>query len=285
MVYTYNQGVILTGLRGLWQGTGNTSYLQEGHELIADVIAATGWHERDSPRRWFWAGLGRNGILEEACDWGGGCSQNGQTFKGIFFHHFGVFCAPLPEKQEVEGKEEEVEMGKRPWLGKEGEEIRALHRKQCLGYREWVDRNALAALVTRDENGEVGEWWGREAANNNEDDGGSVPDEALERPSIEGTDYRNRGVPRNMVWMTGNDDDDYDEGEGDRNGNERRFLDAMTTAERLGLYLEPCTRLEKEVKRRDVNDRGRGRTVETQSGGVAVVRAAWGLRRMSDEGR
>ena len=291
MVYTYNQGVILTGLRGLWQATGNTSYLQEGHELIADVIAATGWHERDSPRRWFWAGLGRNGVLEEACDWGGGCSQNGQTFKGIFFHHFGVFCAALPDEEDRGEGDVIAEMGKMPWLGKDGEEVRALHRKQCLGYRDWVDRNALAALVTRDKNGEVGEWWGRDASNNNEDDGDAVPDEELERPNFEGTDYRNRGVPRNVVWVIGNDDDDvYDEegeGKADGNGNEneKRLLDAMTTAERLGLDLEQWTRMEKDVKRRDINDRGRGRTVETQSGGLAVVRAAWGLRRMSDEGR
>jgi hypothetical protein len=34
---------------------------------------------------------------------------------------------------------------------------------------------------------------------------------------------------------------------------------------------------------RDLNDRGRGRTVETQSGGVAVVRAMWEFLKNSEE--
>src|SRR5438034_8520481 len=43
MVYTYNQGVVLSGLRGLWLATGARSYLDDGHELVNNVIQATGW--------------------------------------------------------------------------------------------------------------------------------------------------------------------------------------------------------------------------------------------------
>jgi hypothetical protein len=35
---------------------------------------------------------------------------------------------------------------------------------------------------------------------------------------------------------------------------------------------------------RDVNDRGRGRTVETQSSGLAVVRAMWLFVKWAEEG-
>lgn len=50
MVYTYNQGVMLTGQRGLWAVTGSPSYLHDGHELIRAVIEATGWDLlRDAP--------------------------------------------------------------------------------------------------------------------------------------------------------------------------------------------------------------------------------------------
>ena len=42
-VYTYNQGVILSGLRGLYTATANRSYLEDGHQLIRNVISASGW--------------------------------------------------------------------------------------------------------------------------------------------------------------------------------------------------------------------------------------------------
>ncbi len=79
MIYTYNQGVVLTGLRDLWLATGEASYLDDGHDLIDAVVAATGWWSRDRKggmRQW--AGLGRGGVLEEYCDASGRCSQNEQ---------------------------------------------------------------------------------------------------------------------------------------------------------------------------------------------------------------
>jgi hypothetical protein len=82
MVYTYNQGVLLSGLRGLWEATGNTSYLNDGHALINSVIRATGWKDSENAPGDAQPGsdteggvLGDNGILAEACDPTGTCSQ------------------------------------------------------------------------------------------------------------------------------------------------------------------------------------------------------------------
>ena len=241
MVYTYNQGVILTGLRGLWEATGKTKYLTDGHELIENVIAATGWPRTSSQ---LWTGLGRGGVLEDACDIRGSCSQNGQTFKGIFFHHFSTFCAPL-KLSDVDDK--------RPWLGHS--DVHLLHRKQCEGHTEWVVWNAEAALSTKDEEGRFGQWWVR-------------PDDqesALEGPSLEGTDYRNEGVPEDELWR-------IREADGTLMMTKH---EATTTRIRQQEH--------KPILGSDINDRGRGRTVESQSGGLAVVRAAWKLLRLADE--
>ena len=235
-VYTYNQGVLLSGLRGLWEATGNEYYLKDGHKLIQNVIVATGWYTHNPQDRWRWAGLGRNGVLEEACDSSGACSQDGQTFKGIFFHHLTLFCALLPRG----GNDNGITFGAH-------DELTAYHSVNCDGYGAWIRHNAQAAYMTRDSNGKFGMWWGRQAwphhSPNQED-----PD--FEVPKSEGTDYRNKGVPNNELWRLPqriNSDAEY---RADTADNERP---------------------------RDPNNRGRGRTVETQSGGLAVLRALWSL--------
>ncbi|MCJ1272782.1 hypothetical protein MMC21_000571 [Puttea exsequens] len=238
-VYTYNQGVVLSGLRGLWIATSSRHYLLDGHELIESVIAASGWKDRDTEQRWRWAGLGRGGVLEEQCDWSGTCTQNGQAFKGIFFHHLTLFCAPLPS----------------------GHDDSALHQHSCDGYADWIRRNALAAYVTRDEQGEFGEWWGRPSRQRG--DGEEHDVERMDKPSNEGIDYRNQGIPWDEIWRLPEDDVSYKSHNGmdfDRtNGDE-----SMATAV-------------ENPHGQDINDRGRGRTVETQSGGLAVLRALWNL--------
>jgi hypothetical protein len=171
MVYTYNQGVLLSGLRGLWEATGKISFLEEGHELVCNVIRATGWHSPDlhstpsftthSEKRGkdinrekaalptSWAGLGAGGILQELCDPSGRCSQDGQTFKGIFFHHLTAFCEPLPARPVRPGKTHAA-----------ARETAMLHERSCTEYTGWVVHNAQAALRTRDEEGRFGGWWG-----------------------------------------------------------------------------------------------------------------------------
>ena len=103
MVYSSNQGVVLSSRRGLWESTGRTKYLEDSHALIRSVIAATGWRDSDTHDA-SWSGLGRNGIIEDFCDARGNCSKDVQPFKGIYFHDLTQFCKPLPREPCVEGK-------------------------------------------------------------------------------------------------------------------------------------------------------------------------------------
>lgn len=72
-VYTYNQGVLLSGLRGLAEATGVKDYLEEGFKLIDAVVTSEGKVGE----------IVRDGILTEKCDPESRCSQNGHTFKGL----------------------------------------------------------------------------------------------------------------------------------------------------------------------------------------------------------
>ena len=219
MVYTYNQGVLLTASRGLWIATGSRSYLDEGHTLVDSVISATGWPDHD--RRWH--GLGRGGILEEFCDHSGYCSQDGQTFKGIFFHHLSEFCRPLWGFEEDFMNEQND--------GGLDQDVYQYHMARCSAYGAWIAHNADAASVTRNSDGLFGMWWGREY------------------PDAEPTDViaHQTHLPRGAV--------DH------KNG--------MNISSDLSVP---------NGNFHDVNDRGRGRSVETQSGGIAVLRADWQWR-------
>lgn len=189
--------------------------------------------------------------MEELCDWSGSCSQNGQTFKGIYFHHLTLFCSPLIRQEWNDETQASLD----------DEETRQLHQKSCDEYADWIRHNAFAAYVTRNQVGEFGEWWGRSARWRRHEE---EEDEELEGPNTQGTDYRNEGVPMDEIWRLSEDDEMY-----------KSDLDQdFGTAEkgRNGIYGSAD-----EVGLRDINDRGRGRTVETQSGGVAVLRALWRL--------
>ncbi len=247
MVYTYNQGVILSGLRGLWESTGAGSYLEDGHKLIRNVIVATGWHEKDHAKRQRWAGLGRNGVLEEACDASGLCSQDGQTFKGIFFHHLALFCAPLPTEPMIAGVTATADRGE--WNK---------HESSCEEYVAWVTHNAEAAVATRNEDGMFGMWWGimHDMSNGSDEDLG-------EHIASHAVDYRNTGVPDNSIWRR-------------RNQDQCSAKDGMDSLRVRPGDINEVSGVHKE-SRRDWNDRGRGRTVETQGGGVAVLRALYEL--------
>ncbi|KAF1981665.1 glycoside hydrolase family 76 protein [Aulographum hederae CBS 113979] len=249
MVYTYNQGVLLTGLRGLWESTGDLAYLEDGHALIRNVINATGWKDVQghvdatsgllSPAASAaithapWSGLGRAGILEESCDASATCSQDGQTFKGIFFHHLTEFCEPLPAVPRIPGKTWRAD----PWF-------KGLHRSSCREYAVWVTYNAQAALRTR-RKGMFGGWWGQGVEGAGRAAGGRS--QGLGKGAV---DYRNG------AFGTGNVRDEWVWG--------------VERGKRLD-----WERVRERDRERDPNDMGRGRTVETQGGGVAVVRAMW----------
>lgn len=230
MVYTYNQGIILSGQRQLWEGTGQTSYLQDGHALIRSVIDATGWPHRSGTA---WRGLGYNGILHEFCDSRGTCGQDAQTFKGIFFLHLSAFCEPLP----VLGLDEPLLPGK-THLADKG--TASLHASDCRGYIRWVEANARGARGTRNERGVIGGWWSapKLRVDGMHKDDKWMPEDAvmpeLPRPTV---DYPNEGMAEggytSAAWKT----DGW-----------------------------------------DFNDRGRGRTVESHSSGLAVLRALYVLK-------
>jgi len=98
--------------------------------------------------------------------------------------------------------------------------------------------------MTRNEKGEMGTWWGRKYPSP------ASPEHVASAPEIppNAVDYRNAGVPSNdSVWFYGGGPP-----ENIPPGSEDVQVDVT-----IG----------------DVNDRGRGRTVETQSGGVAVLGA------------
>ncbi|KAL8813995.1 MAG: hypothetical protein Q9223_006749 [Gallowayella weberi] len=255
-VYTYNQGVVLSGLRGLWEATGSKGYLEDGHQLIRNVIAATGWDTRGTRWQWQWSGLGRNGVMEEACDSTGTCSQDGHTFKGIFFHHFTLFCASLPKTGRSEGHFKSFAAG---------EHLLTWHHITCKGYGPWIRHNAQAAYMTRDAEGEFGTWWGIPGRPSYSDECDVTQRDGFELPSDEGTDYRNEGVPVDSLWRRSISDD------------------LSTTATTTTRMTTTTTTAGENDKNRitstdtswDPNDRGRGRTVETQSGGLAILRALW----------
>lgn len=266
MVYTYNQAVVLTGQRGLWAVNGNASYLEAGHTLIQSAIAATGWNleagaaEAQEPRGSEplppWQGLGRGGILEEECDASGTCSQDAQTFKGIFFHHLTAFCAPLDPILAQPGVTVDSDGYSR---------VQVAHVAACGSYVGWVEHNAMAALETRDD-GRFGMWWGASLFDNvivSEDVDG------IDHSADNTTDYRNKGTPDDEIWggRAG-----WQPGEGSGSvGDEELLLQARSNARGKTAGARRASGVADE----DPNDRGLGRTVETQVGGLAVVRAWW----------
>ena len=91
-------------------------------------------------------------------------------------------------------------------------------------------------MGTRDEKGVFGMWWTIGLKEHN-------GTHAMEAAQVEGVDYRNRGLPSDSAWAGPNSIDS-------------RFIPGQTHA-----------------ITDDPNERGRGRTVESHSGGVAVLRA------------
>ncbi|TFB02575.1 hypothetical protein CCMA1212_005028 [Trichoderma ghanense] len=275
MVYTYNQGVLLTGQRGLWEVTGSPSYLADGHDLIQAVINATGWDLETNqpidtvgtpPALPKWRGLGRGGILEDECDASGTCSQDSQTFKGIYFHHLDEFCRPLDGNGFKEHESFNVSSFNT---------VQAAHRSACQAYLGWIRHNALAALSTRDEQGRFGMWWGAGLVGNSIF--ASPQSDGIDHDAANTTDYRNQGTPlddtwgRESRWLPGSGEQGLGKQvAAPQLGYTNTELDIMDIKKK-----SPAGRKKRQAG--DANDRGRGRTVETQVGGLAVLRAYWDI--------
>lgn len=223
-VYTYNQGVLLSGLRGLWDATGNQTYLNNGYTLMKSVINATGWESAPNDT---WAGLGSDGILQDLCDVDGTCSQDAQNFKGIFFHHLTLFCQALTmDENQQKSQNTSVIFNATPAQAQ-------AHQTQCESYEPWILHNAQAAYATRNSSGVYGGWW---------DPQSSVPAGYTDSPA-DAAYVMNKGVPLNDFWRLPS--------------NPAVALNGTTPAANSSTS--------------DPNSRGRGRTVETQNGGLGVM--------------
>ncbi|EGC45976.1 glycosyl hydrolase [Histoplasma capsulatum var. duboisii H88] len=262
MVYTYNQGVLLSGLRDLWLATGAKFYLEDGHQLVENVIKATGWPNTSIQK---WHGLGRAGVLEDACDSSGSCSQNGQTFKSIFFHHFTEFCRPLIN-------ETEKYFSASTRNQQTAEQIRSQrqdyewHQEKCSSYYSWVAHNANASYMTKDEKGKFGMWWGRPYpySNLHPTQTSPLPDGAVDFMNAD--PFADVGDEPHRRMLKSADGNIY------FGGYRKSPFVKNKKIERIS---RPSPRQQNTAVFQDVNDRGRGRTVETQSGAVAVLRALY----------
>ncbi|KAK8122351.1 glycosyl hydrolase [Apiospora sp. TS-2023a] len=281
MVFTYNQAVILTGQRGLWEATGAPAYLIDGHRLIQSVIKATGYdlkHGRpvDDPSLTRphtlppWHGLGRAGVLEDPCDASGTCSQDGQTFKGIYFHHLATFCAPLTAPiahEDTMGTKQKVDM-------QAFKTVKEAHDEACASYGGWLKHNADAALGTRDKDGKFGQWWTASLLEEYEYDEAwpTLETDGIDHASA-GVDYRNYGVPNDTTWRRPGDLILIPKPDLPIN------IPATDAADggQKPLNRVPGTKRGPPRRKEDPNDRGRGRTVETQGGGLALMRAYWSI--------
>jgi len=83
MTWTYNQGIVLSGLSKLYKYTGDEELFKAAENLIDSVIASDEMVPSNS------------GVLVESCDPSGTCDQDQWMFKGVFFGHLGYFLADM----------------------------------------------------------------------------------------------------------------------------------------------------------------------------------------------
>ncbi|GAP84384.2 putative glycosyl hydrolase [Rosellinia necatrix] len=277
-VFSYNQGVILTGQRGLWEATGAASYLADGHRLVQSVIRATGYDLAASrpmddilairagvlPR---WHGLGRLGVMEEHVDASGTASQDVQTFKGIFFHHLAAFCVAL----EAPAPETGLRVSSRAAFAA----TREAHASACRAYGGWLGHNVHAAMGTLDAEGRFGQWWTA---------GLLVGDWMGPWPTLktDGIHRRPDAAGYNGGGGYGDDEEEYgvpitadDATPREGHAGHGRLLGYGDT--RQAPLMAKGRQRQAIVE--DPNNRGRGRTVETQSGGLGLLRAYWKIAR------
>ncbi|KAI5289785.1 hypothetical protein KEM54_003220 [Ascosphaera aggregata] len=321
-VFTYNQGVLLSGLKGLWLATGDDSYLKDGHELVKNVMRATGWPEISSQS---WKGIGRGGVMEDRCDSSGKCSQDSQTFKSVFWHHFTEFCRPLYVTEESILHTFFPNVSADAGAAAALEDRRAAfmqHQRTCSTYLPWIKHNANAAMATKNKEGKFGMWWGRQFPDSTKYGGRMSALSFEETPRATSGADKHSGNATNVTIRKISERQDLDSkiaseldmGEtlvsdtadstvlvhgSRRNGRyfrkkqqqhrrpsvaPRVITDGTPSEEeQRGLIVDGDDDLNKEVHTwkeveahyADVNDRGRGRTVETQAGAVAVLRAQY----------
>ena len=238
---------MLSGLRQLWEATGDTGYLTDGYTLVDTTINATGWYARNVSSAGNWAGLGRNGIMEDYCDAPANCSQDAQAFKGIYFHHLDLFCEPLPTTTPLIAGLTKLASS----------ELAAEHAGKCDSYTPWIEHNAHAALSTRNASGMIGGWWGASYVNKTQ---GSWPEWAVPKPHGSTDEWNQPWVLSQPPWVCHGQHGCHHGGHGLHSRDSMPKIMARAFNSRKS--------------RRDINDQGLGRTVETEGSGLGVVKAA-----------
>jgi hypothetical protein len=177
--------------------------------------------------------------------------------KGIFFHHLAAFCTLLDTPTPESG----LQFNSRAFTN-----IREAHAEACKSYSGWLAHNVHAAMRTQDAVGRFGMWW--TAGLLLGDWIGPWPTLANDgiRDEPNATHYRNYGVPGDKTWQH------------PPHGEPTRPLHMGYSNQGQFPLNKGDGRLRQAV-REDPNSRGRGRTVETQSGGLGLLRAYWKIAR------
>lgn len=230
--------MILSGLRGLWEATGDTTYLTDGYAYVETVINATGWYATSRSEASQWAGLGRNGIMEDYCDAPASCSQNNQIFKGIYFHHLDMFCQPLPTSNPLI-----TGLTKTASLSLAGE-----HAAKCSSYTPWIEHNAHAALATRNASDIIGLWWGAPYDNLTQ---ASWPSYAVPLPHGSTDEWNNPEVLNQPPWVC-----------------QGRYCNPHGRGRAMSALFQS------RMSKRQSDGAGQIRNVQTQGAGLGVVKAA-----------
>lgn len=169
-------------------------------------------------------------------------------FKGIYFHHLDRFCEPLSISTPlIPGLTQVASDG-----------LAAKHRETCNSYIPWLEHNANAALATRDTKGVIRGWWGA-----------NVPDRSqaatvfltVANPPHSIDVHNDASALDDPLWHCNGQHGCQQNGS--RSDDTRQRRSTMPKIFNAGL------------RRRDQNDAGRGRTVETQGSGLSVVNAAF----------
>ena len=184
--------------------------------------------------------------MEDYCDAPATCSQNNKIFKGVYFHHLDLFCEPLPTHKPLVPRLTHLASA----------ELVAEHTDNCRSYVPWIEHNAQAARSTRDESGIIGGWWGANSLNQTQ---APAIDFAVPTPAHSMDVWNDVLVFKGLPYPRDSHRPRQQSENGSQLGRNRRSVRA--------------TRLDTSRKRRDINDEGRGRTVETQGSGLSVVKA------------
>jgi predicted alpha-1,6-mannanase (GH76 family) len=130
--WTYNQGIVLSGLSKLYKYTGDESLIEAAQNLVDSVLAS-------------YLVPSNSGVLVETCDAAGTCDQDQWMFKGVFFEHLGYFLEDITAMNELNVSTR-----------------KALLQK----YASFVHGNANAVWeIARGEDGRISSWWAGPSGN------------------------------------------------------------------------------------------------------------------------